>query len=80
MEDSKATATAARSADRQQFEALTNRLREAARTSQRFQKEVETRMINMEASVKQVRVCRAPESLLRLSIRGDDPGRDESSK
>jgi len=37
-------------------------------------------MINMEASVKQVRVCRAPESLLRLSIRGDDPGRDESSK
>lgn len=53
--DSKADAAANRSADRQQFEALTNRLREAARSSQRFEKDVETQLVDMETRVKQVR-------------------------
>lgn len=51
----KADSLAYRSADRKQFDALTNRMREAAKSHRALKKEVEVRLQDVRACYDQVR-------------------------
>lgn len=67
----KAEMTASRTVDRQQIEALTNRLREAAKSGQRLQRDVDSRLTDVETSIKQV-VTKAPSEMAKRLLQAQN--------
>lgn len=60
----KADTAAYRAADRKQFDGLTNRLRESAKSHQSLKKELDTRLQQMQTSYDQVCFLKLNESFL----------------
>ncbi|KAJ0394052.1 hypothetical protein ATCC90586_011277 [Pythium insidiosum] len=72
----KAELTTYRGADRQQFDALTTRLREAAKSHQTLRRDHETRFQELEASMQQL-VTRVPSELAKRLLHAQSQWRDE---